>query len=370
MATNATLPSGHLDDLGVEEIRAHLCVEMARIATSDVDEAPTTLDAFAKLRRKHFFAFRKAWTIDPDTEWNTLFGFTVSNALGAGAFGRVYRAFRSDGGGEQIAIKVLDERVLDDVLYLAAFRRGVYALRMLSERRVPGVVGFSEAHEAPACVAMELVDGRNLEEAFRDGLVSLGIDRLRIVLQVARIVLAAHSTPEGVIHRDVKPANVMLRGYDPVDGDLASRICLVDFDLCWHQQALASTISFGAAATMGYAAPEFFDKALGSTRVASVDVFGLSMLLYYCLVGSHPKPGESHLPNFRMDIRKLLTRRRLFKWPAVAWQISDVLADCGARKPLDRYSVPMFISALEAAMNAEMGDDSDSGRRMFLRQLA
>src|SRR5208337_4287732 len=110
---------------------------------------------------------------------------------------------------------------------------------------------------------------------------------------------SAHSIREQVLHRDLKPGNVLLEGYSYEEEDPIRYVKVVDFDLCWHKYATAQTIVHHKG-SRGYAAPEMFDHSLGSSRKASVDVFGLGMLLYFVLTDNHPIPGMTERRTFEV----------------------------------------------------------------------
>ena len=174
-----------------------------------------------------------------------------------GAFGLVYRAARKD--DSEVAIKVLHERVRKQPEMLQSFRRGVNSMRILSRHNVQGMVPYYDASEIPAFVVMEFIDGPNLAEAVQHHLVNDWGTVLWIASEFVGIVRTSHMLPERVLHRDIRPSNIMIRnGW--LDRD-DWKIVVLDFDLSWHKDATeASVLHFSSAS--GFLALSKFDALL------------------------------------------------------------------------------------------------------------
>src|SRR5205085_754602 len=154
--------------------------------------------------------------------------------------GFVYEA--KDKSGNDVAIKILHGNVKEEPEMMDSFRRGVTAMRILSERKVNGMVPYVAAWEIPTCTVMDLVLGPNLEEAVDSGFIDSWDSVLRIAIDVVHIIRSAHRLPERVLHRDIRPPNVMLRNYynDPNDFE----VVVLDFDLSWHRDASGLSVDF------------------------------------------------------------------------------------------------------------------------------
>ena len=177
--------------------------------------------------KKYDEAIYRAWYTSENSD---LLGYRLEKLHAKGAFGRVYRAISP--GGNQVAIKVLLEEERRRADFLQSFRRGVRSMQILSKRAVEGIVGYEEAYEIPSFVVMEWVEGPNLSDAVKSKIVSDWSDALRIGRDLSRIIENAHRTPERVLHRDLRPANIMLQGYyqNPANWN----VVVLDFDLSWH----------------------------------------------------------------------------------------------------------------------------------------
>jgi tetratricopeptide (TPR) repeat protein len=213
----------------------------------------------------------------------TLSHYRVDRRLGAGGLGEVYLA-EDLRLRRPVALKLLRPDVRTDA---SAHDRLLAEARAASALTHPAIAVVYEVDEvekdgAPlAFIAMEYIPGRTLSEVAREG---LSLDRvLDLGTQVAEALEAAHA--RGVIHRDVKPANVLLSesGHVKVlDFGLAARALPGDTDLTWTRDPSHAPEAAGLVGTLAYMAPE---QALGRTVDARADVFSLGALLYEMAAG-------------------------------------------------------------------------------------
>ena len=164
-------------------------------------------------------AVYRAWSISTSPSKNIFFDYTLKRQIAKGAFGQVFEAMTKD--GSPVAIKVLHGDVREEPHMLVSFRRGVQSMRILSEHHVHGMVPYLAAWEVPTSSVMELIDGPNLEDAVDANYVDNWETRLRIACALTKIIRTAHSLPERVLHRDLRPANIMLKGYYDLRSDNA-----------------------------------------------------------------------------------------------------------------------------------------------------
>lgn len=218
----------------------------------------------------------------------TIFRHSVQEEIGSGAFSRVYRAL-SPSGLQERAIKLVRSEVKNDPIMLKSFRRGVASMRIVSMHGTPGMVAYDEAYEIPPCVIMPFVPGLNLEQAGVRPDFSFLRDGISIIRRVGEVVSYTHHLPERVLHRDIRPANIIVK---PNDGLLSSddRVVVLDFDLSWHEGADSDNpISPNMTTVLSYLAPEQIEQSLVSTaRNVKVDTYGLCMTTLFLATKSHP----------------------------------------------------------------------------------
>lgn len=253
-----------------------------------LDKDEPDYEAYAAYCTKYDAAIHRAWYAKATPPDNIILGRTITKKIHSGAFGTVFRGYNRD--ENEIAIKLLHGQIRNDEDLLQAFRRGIRSMRILKSHSFKGVARYIDAAEIPAMVVMEWIDGPNLSEVVVSGGYSNWIDILSLSVELAEILEKAHRLPERVLHRDLRPSNVILRNY--YNKQERNEVVVTDFDLSWHKGATEDSVVYGSTSA-GYLAPEQLEKLPGvSTRHSSVDSFGLGMTLYYVTSRRDPFPAE------------------------------------------------------------------------------
>ena len=237
--TDQTLPSQEeLLKLDAESIREALNREATRILDSSSQDRNQTYMKFSKTYDE---AIYRAWYTGSETGKTKLLGHTLNEEVASGSFGKVYRANDPDGNG--VAVKILHQDMRRNEDLFLAFRRGVRSMKILGDNGVKGMVPYRKAFEIPAFVVMDWIDGPTLGNAVAAKQVEDWDLILRIGSAVADIVRQGHTLPERVLHRDIRPSNIMLRGFysDPQYWE----VVVLDFDLSWHRGALEKSVTHG-----------------------------------------------------------------------------------------------------------------------------
>jgi TolB-like protein/Flp pilus assembly protein TadD/predicted Ser/Thr protein kinase len=206
--------------------------------------------------------------------------------VGAGGMGEVWRA-RDTRLGREVALKVLPAAALSDETARARLQREARTASKLNHPDICTVYDVGEA-EGQTYIAMEFVEGRSLADRLRDG--ALPLDQILLYGQQVAEALA-HAHEHGIVHRDLKSANVMITP----DG----RAKVLDFGLAkravGHDPAAAPTLSepsltaAGAlAGTLAYMAPE---QLLGRPADERSDIWALGVVLYEMATGTLPFRG-------------------------------------------------------------------------------
>lgn len=283
--------------------------------------------------------------------------FELQKFLGAGAVGSVYRA-KDRTNGQPAALKIWNTTGLDNQT-LGRFRREALALTTLCHPNIVGVSAWGMVDDLPY-VAMEFLEGETLEE-----LVSsrqpLDTD---LALDIARQMLGAlaYAHGLGVVHRDLKPDNVLVLRAQPERMDRASLrlvetplrpIKLLDFGLAKFLSPEADPVK-GALTMLGmvmgtplYMAPE---QAAGRTIDARVDVYAAGCVVFEMLSGQPPYLGESNGEILRQHmiapVPKLGEMRRdVVVLPA----LQEFLEKALAKSPDDRFAdAGRMLEALNA----------------------
>ncbi|MEA2411918.1 MAG: hypothetical protein QOC77_2479 [Thermoleophilaceae bacterium] len=261
-------------------------------------------------------------------------GYRILNLLGQGGMGVVYLA-DNVATGQRVALKLLTP----DLARSSGFReRFVREANYASSMRHPNVIEVFNAGEEDGVlfIAMQYVEGEDLKALLvREG----RLDAQRTVWllgQVASALDAAHAT--GLMHRDIKPGNVMIAHGQP------EHCYLTDFGLSKNpsSDSIALTAQGEFVGTIDYTAPEL---VLGKKADSRLDVYSLGCLFYECLAGQPPFPKERDVEVLYAHIQDPPPRITATR-PDLPPALDDVIAKAMAKKPEDRFpTCSAFIDA-------------------------
>jgi serine/threonine protein kinase len=256
--------------------------------------------------------------------------YEILGLLGEGAMGRVYHAF-DPVEGRGVAVKQVRELLLRDLAVMRRFRREVEAVGRLSH---PGLVSIHGV--GPDYMVLELVEGESLEDRLdREGVLSPA-EALPVLRMMAEALDYIHA--QGIVHRDVKPSNVLL----PPGGALK----ITDFGIA-HLSWAPITGTGELIGSPGYMAPE--QITLGGVEPAS-DIYTLGVVAFQCLTGSRPFSGSSVgqlLIRIVDEDPPVATERN----PALPSAVDGVLRRALAKDPHERFaSARDLVDALDDAL--------------------
>ncbi len=298
--------------------------------------------------------------------------YQVLAPLGAGGMGEVWRA-RDTKLGRDVAIKVLPESVADHPERLALFEREARTVAALSH---PNIVVLHSIEESAGVrfLTMELIEGETLEPLTARGGLAL-IPLLELALPLAEALAAAHA--RGVVHRDLKPRNVML--------STEGRVKVLDFGLSRpageasrpsdsnSPTLQAFTLVGQGAGTLPYMAPE---QVRGGPVDARTDQFAFGIVLYQLASGRHPFAAET-----LADVSSAILRDTPPPLPGLRPDLPEAFArlverclakDAGARFP-DATEIVRELTRLRAAgavVPATAGAAAGTAAGASIRSLA
>jgi hypothetical protein len=258
-------------------------------------------------------------------------GYEVEGVIARGGMGVVYRAHQV-GLGRSVALKVIAGERAEDPLFRARFVREARLAASLDHPNVIPIFEAGEDDDGELFIAMRLVDGSDLQRLIlRAGPLEIGL-AARIVGQAAAGLQAAHA--RGLVHRDVKPANILLSGPEH-----APHVYVSDFGVAVSATAGGElTDASEWIGTPGYAAPE---QVRGGEVDARADVYALGCVLLAALGRAAPEPR-----------------------PALPAALEAVIARATAVSPSARYqSVGELADALATAVGPGGGAESDEPPR-------
>jgi tRNA A-37 threonylcarbamoyl transferase component Bud32 len=257
--------------------------------------------------------------------------YVLDDQIGNGGYGEVWRATDTV-LARPVAVKLLHPRYTQRNEALARFRAEARHAGGLSHENIAQVFDYGEpADEQPPYLVMELVDGPSLENVLTGG--PLDDSRtMAIVAQAAAGLQAAHAA--GMIHRDVKPGNLLLAP--------GGTVKITDFGIAHTIGSAPLTASGELIGTPGYLAPE---RAMGERATPASDLYSLGMLAYECLAGAPPFRGTP------LEVALAHRDRQLPPLPpsvavGVAALVMRLAAKDPARRPNDAAEVAVWAGLL------------------------
>jgi len=206
--------------------------------------------------------------------------YKLTDRIAIGGMGEVWKA-RDQVLGRLVAIKILKEEYTDNESFLTRFRVEARHTALLNHPGIAGVFDYGE-EQGSAYLVMELVPGPPLSTIIERER-KLEVDRtLSLIAQTARALAAAHE--HGLVHRDVKPGNILVMPSGVVK--------ITDFGIARLADQVPLTATGQVMGTAQYLAPE---QATGQNATGSSDIYALGVIGYECLAGRRPFTGESQI---------------------------------------------------------------------------
>ena len=278
--------------------------------------------------------------------------YRLTRLLGKGGMGEVYEAHDTV-KDRTVALKLLPEGVSHDPVFRARLQREAHAAGRLQEPHVVPIHDYGEV-DGLLFVDMRMIDGTDLRRMLKEQGPLSPARAVALVRQIAAALDAAHQS--GIMHRDVKPENILITGDDFA--------YLVDFGIANAATDEKLTELGTAVGTYAYMAPERFSTDEVTYRA---DVYALACVLHECLTGSQPYPGDSVSVVINAHLTQPVPRPSQLR-PGIPAALDQVVARGMAKHPEERHHSAGELA--KAATDALTRSDQDQAASILQRSAA
>lgn len=342
--------------------REILNAQASLILTTDNEHSYERFEQFCKEYNRVIHA---ASLFDTEEGADKVLNYTLSALEDSeGGFGTIWRGYDDD--GTQVAIKVFKHEIRKNQNLLKAFRRGVRSLKILAKHNLPNIVKFKTACEIPPILVMEWIEGINMFTAVSQGRFRSWESRLRVACDLSQAIYRAHSVTERVLHRDIKPQNIMFKDFYQEQEN--AELIVLDFDLSWHVGALEKSVL--AKGANPYLAPEQLTSINEMTsRSAAVDAYGLGMTLYYLCTGKVPTPFMHQSSDWKSRLEQI-AKQSCKNWRSLPRRMARLIDLCTKHDQNIRPSFSQITADLVNLNNIIQGDLIHADTRLICEELA
>lgn len=258
--------------------------------------------------------------------------YEIHELIGVGGMANVYRCTDTIDDRE-VAIKILKDEYLNNEEFIRRFKNESKAIAMLSHQNIVKVydVSFGDMIQY---IVMEYIDGITLKEYIDQQGIIEWKDAIHLTIQILRALQHAHEC--GIVHRDIKPQNIMLLQ----DGTIK----VTDFGIARFSDKSTRTMTEQAIGSVHYIAPE---QAKGDATDGKTDIYSVGVMLYEMLTGKLPFDGDSAVTIALMQLQSTPKRPREVN-PGIPVGLEQITMRAMQKQPSDRYkSAAEMLSDIE-----------------------
>jgi tRNA A-37 threonylcarbamoyl transferase component Bud32 len=297
-------------------------------------------------------------SVAPIADTDNLTGITLGNyrvlaVVGRGGMATVYQGYQSS-LDRYVAIKVLSSSLQSDSDFNDRFKREAETVGKLRHQNIMQMLDFG-THGALSYMVMEFINGQTLKDYIRAQRASGRRLPPEEIIHITNAVAAAldYAHDHGLVHRDVKPANIMLRNEPNKSNrnEIAYTPILADFGVARMLEGLQRTGSGHAIGTPDYMSPE---QARGEPAGPRSDIYALGIVIYEMVTGKLPFSGETALAVLLKHLHEQPPAVRLLA-SEVTEELEMTLQQALAKDPIDRFAHPTDL-AFAVAQAYRRGD--------------
>jgi len=273
--------------------------------------------------------------------------YVIQSKIGAGGMAVVYKA-RDKKLGRAVTLKVMREEYMTDEEFISRFEREARAAAGLSNSNIVNVYDVGQEDDIHYIV-MEYIDGVTLKELIQRKAPFRNDETLGVAIQIASALAEAHSN--GVIHRDIKPQNILVTSHGIVK--------VTDFGIAKASGTSTMTTDSNTMGSVHYFSPE---QARGVYVDNKSDIYSLGIVMYEMATGQMPFEGESPVAVAIKQMEQPLPNMRNLN-PDISGSIVKIIKKAANKNTINRYqSAEEFLADLKRALSDDSGDFVSSAK--------
>lgn len=265
--------------------------------------------------------------------------YEVVEALGNGASSVVYKALRIK-DGKPFAIKLLHRYLIEKEDTARRFEQEAKAAMLLSHPNIVRMRGLNKTADGQPYLVMDFISGQSLAEIITEG--ALPLPRAwKLFVQIADAMSHAHS--QGVVHRSLKPGNIIISKENGQEKAVVSDFGLAKLLPSSGQEIQNLTAKGAIVGSPLYMSPE---QCLGREIDGRTDIYALGCLMYTCITGKPPLKGEHIIDTMSKHVGEIpLTFEKVCPELKIPGQVQAIVFKCMAKRPEDRYESMELVKA-------------------------
>jgi serine/threonine protein kinase len=272
--------------------------------------------------------------------------YLIQNELKRGGMGVVYLALDQQLHSRPVVVKVLLDEAFQSEYVVQKFRQEVEALSRIDHPGIVGIIDAGELQNGRPFIIMQYVEGVTLRSVISPE--GMNLERTAELLkQIGRALAAAHS--RGILHRDLKPDNIMLQNL----GHGEEQVKIIDFGIAKVKDSVVapSTSLNLSPGTVAYMAPEQLN---GRPITAATDIFALGTIAYEMVTGRKPYNPETGFELLQMQQTGVRVKPADLR-PSLPIKAQEVILKALSFNPVDRYQAPRdFADSLAGAIAQDL----------------
>lgn len=311
-----------------------------------------------------------SWRVEESPPHNSFFGFKVTERISTGAHSSVWQVL--DENDKPCVLKVIQIDGLSKGAQLDSFRRGVQSQAVLTENKIVGVPRLIQAFEIPTCIVMEFIPGPNLGDVVSAIGFNLWTDGLQIAISIGKHLTASHDRT--VLHRDIRPSNIMVPNYFYSDEYLMEGgrfdVCILNYDMSWHKDASGKTISARLEAAGYYAPEQLIDIDDTANRTSLVDSYGFGMSIFFMATSENPPLAGSKSIDWKEKLISSFRRDGRLSWVSAPNRLMRLVYVATSPVQAMRPTIREMLAELEQLNDALSGNWQSLTASMWAEEVA